>query len=409
MIKKILYNSGAQIVGKGISLLISLGATAVLTRRLGVSGYGRYALVISFINLLVALANWGTQIIGVRELAKAKNKGAVFGSLICLRLALAAGATVIGLCLILLLPLFNDVKLLAIISLPLTLGIITEVTFEVVFQTFVKMGIKSIINITSSAIFLLATLFFLRSNLGVLAPIFAWFVAKITAIFLSNLFSKGLIKEKPKPDPAVVKDLLKDSLPLGALLVLFAGYDQAVDSMMIKSFLGSSSVGIYSFAYKIYSNLVMPAYFLSNTIFPMLSKNKGPRFRKILALAAKLTILGLLVLVPSTMALSRPVTLLIAGQRFAASVPVLRTLSLALIFSSINHLTGFSLIALKRQVDSLKFGLIALIWNISLNLIFIPRYGIMAAAWITVSTEALVSLLSLSSLLKRVKKRESVI
>jgi len=403
VIKKIVYNSGVQTISKAISLLISLAATAVLTRQLGASGYGHYALIIALINSLVALANWGTQIIGVRELAKAKNKGVIFGSLVWLRLGLGIGATAIGFILVFLLPIFGDVRILALISLPLVLGIITEASFEIVFQAFIRMEIKGGINIISTIVFLISTLIFLRSGLGVLAPILAWFIAKMVAISLSDLLSKRLIKEKISVRGSIIKNLLKESLPMGAFLIMFTSYDQAVDSMMIKNFLGSAPVGIYGFAYKIYSNLIMPAYFLSNTIFPILSKSKKAKFQQVLKLSIKLTIFGLLILVPSAILLSRPIALLVAGQDFLGAAPVLRVLSLGLIFAYFNHLTGFSLIALRRQADSLKFGLIALIWNITLNLIFIPQYGIIAAAWVTVSTEAIVSFLSLFYLLKRFK------
>ena len=97
---------------------------------------------------------------------------------------------------------------------------------------------------------------------------------------------------------------------------------------------------------------------------------------------------------PASFIFSQPIINFIAGKNFQASVLPLKILSLSLMFSYVNHLNGFSLIALGHQKDSLKIGVFALIWNLVFNLIFIPKAGIIAAAIITLSTEALTTVAS---------------
>jgi len=75
-------------------------------------------------------------------------------------------------------------------------------------------------------------------------------------------------------------------------------------------------------------------------------------------------------------------------------VLVLRILVFATFIAYFNHLTGYSLIALGKQKVSLIVAIIALVWNVSLNLIFIPRYSYLAAAAITIATEGLVLILT---------------
>jgi len=394
MIKKILYNSGVQILGKAIGLGLSLVATSVLARQLGASGYGQYVLIITLANLLVAIANWGTQIIGVRELARTNDKGLLFGSLTALRLILGLITLFLGAIIILLLPLFADISQPALLSLLLVLAMIIETSWEIVFQAFIRMDLKTVADILGAIIFLITTIFLLKSGLGVTAPIIGWLLAKILIILFLTLTGQKMINQKIKIQKTVIFQLLKESLPMGTLLILFTAYDRAIDSLVIKHFLGSSQVGFYGLAYKIYSNLVLPAYFLTNTIFPILSQNQKKKFWSIFKLGGTLLILGLLFLVPLTIIFSRPIVALIAGKEFYPSATILKILALGLIFVYLNHLAGFSLIALNRQANSLKIGLLALIWNLILNIIFIPQKGIAAAAWITVSTEAVVSILS---------------
>lgn len=400
MIKTIIYHSGIQILGKAGSLTLSIVATSILARQLGAQGYGQYTLIIALVNLLVAIGNWGTQIIGVRELARAKDKGLLFGSLMVLRLILGAVTMLLGAIIILWLPLFTDIARLALLSLFLVLTIIIETSWQIVFQAFIRMDLKTIADILGAIIFLLLTVFLLRWRLGVIAPILGWLWAKMFALFFLIFMGQKLLRSKLKFQKGVLSRLLKESLPMGTLLILFTAYDRAIDSLIIKHFLGPSQVGFYGLAYKIYGNLVLPAYFLTQTIFPVLSQNQKKKFWSTFKLGGVLLTLGLFFLIPLTIILSSPIIRLIAGQEFYPSALVLRILALGLIFAYFNHLTGFSLIALNRQTDSLKIGLVALIWNLILNLIFIPQGGIIAASWITVATEGLVSLLSSLVLIK---------
>lgn len=402
MIKRIIYNSSVQIFGKAVSLTLSIIVTSILARQLGATSYGQYALILALVNFLVAVANWGTQIIGVRELARAKNKGLLFGSLVVLRLALGLIAVFLGLAIILFLPLFNDINRTTILlSLFLVLAIIIETSWEIIFQTFVRMDLKTIVDIFGTTVFLMSTIFLLKFGLKVAAPIIGWLLAKAIIILSLGLIGQKIINQKIKVKKEIILRLLKESLPMGTLLILSTAYDRAVDSLIIKHFFDSAQVGFYGLAYKIYSNLVLPAYFLVNTVFPTLSQNQKRKFWPVFKLSGLLLTLGLLLLVPLTIIFSQPIIVLIGSKEFFPSIAVLKILALALIFAYFNHLTGFSLIALDRQIDSLKIGLVAILWNLILNLIFVPQKGIIAAAWITVSTEALVFFISSLILIKR--------
>jgi len=394
MIKKIIYNSGVQLLGKAVGIGFSVVATAILTRKLGVNNYGQYLFIISFINLLVAIASWGTQIIGVRELSRAKNKGVVFGSLFTLRFILALIVSCFSVVVIFCSPAFIDIKKIALLSLPLVLFLITESTFGILFQTFLKMDQKTIIDISAQIVFFLVTLLLLKRGVLLMAPFVGWFAAKIIAILIGQKKSRKLIDQKISIKKSTIRHLLIESLPMGAQLILFTAYDQAIDSFIIKSFLGASQVAFYGLAYKIYRHLTLPAYFLANTIFPLLSKNKNDSFGRLLKIGFCLSTVILIFIIPSVIIFDRPIIFTLAGKSFSPSIIVLKILTLTLFFSYFNHLAGFSLIAFNRQIDSLKISFAALFWNLILNLIFIPRYGIIAAAWVTASTEALAAIIS---------------
>jgi len=400
MIRKIFRNFTAQALGKAVSLIFSIITTFILTRSLGAAGFGQYTLIVAFVTLLAALGNWGTQIIGVRELSRAKNKGRLFGSLLSLRLILAAAALIFGVLSVLILPTFADIKIPALAALILVFLLTAESSFEIVFQSFFKMEAAALLEIISSFLCLLLTIFFLKSGYKLTSPIIAWIFSKILILIPAFLLSKKIIFEKWLVEKEIVKKIFWQSLPMGTLLIMFSAYDRAVDSLIIKSFLGPTAVGLYGLAYKIYINLVLPAYFFVNTIFPILSKEKKEGVKKTLKLGISLTAVALLFLVPTVIVSGKFIILLIAGEEFLGALPSLKILSFALIFSYLNHLSGFTLVALNRQTTSLKIGTVALVFNFCANLIFIPKFGILAAAAITCATEGLVTILSFSALAK---------
>jgi len=181
--------------------------------------------------------------------------------------------------------------------------------------------------------------------------------------------------------------ILRESWPMGLYLLIFTSYDKAVDSMIINYYWGAGSVAWYGLAYKIYGNLIMPAYFFVSNVFPILSVkniNKNKIFGKsllILSIMASVLVLLMWVLAPWAIRI-------LAGSEFGDSVEVLRILLLALGFAYVGHIVGFTLISEGGQKEMLKVGLGALLINLVLNFMLIPYFGIIAAAWVTVLTEA---------------------
>jgi O-antigen/teichoic acid export membrane protein len=88
-------------------------------------------------------------------------------------------------------------------------------------------------------------------------------------------------------------------------------------------------------------------------------------------------------------------------EEFKEAISVLRILAVAVFLAHFNHLTGYTLVALGQQKKYLKIPVLALILNIGLNFLLVPRWSYFAAAWVTVVTEIVVLSWSIM-MLKRV-------
>lgn len=402
---KVIYNTFTQTFFRGLVLLISLLTTSVLTRKLGVEGWGNYVFLTSFVLLLVSVSDWGTQIIGVREISQAKKgqKTKVIASVFRLRLLLALGCFFAGILLVLGLPVFKSILFSSLTSLFLVLVLSFDTNFEIIFQSLLRMDLKGALDVFYSLLFLSLALVSLLSGWGLLGVVSSWLAARLLTVLVGWLFASRLEILTGKPDKHLVGKIFKESLPTGTLLLLFTAYDRGIDTFFLKFYWGEAQVGFYGLSYKIYGNLVMPAFFLANSLLPILSQ-KDNQFLPLFKKGAILALLGSIFVLLISYAFAPLAVDLLGGKEFLLSSPLLRVLVFSLPFAYLNHMLGYSLIALGRQKISLAIGALGLVWNFVFNLVFIPRFASMAASWITVSTEALVFIVSLLAILSVFKK-----
>jgi O-antigen/teichoic acid export membrane protein len=383
MLKKPLWNTAVQIVGKVLMTLISLVTTAILTRRLGTDIYGAFVLTTSVFLLLDALADFGSRAIGVREASKNPDKEAqIFEELAGLRLVMANVGFILGLVIIFTFKGFETIRLEAVISLLMIFFTSVAGTLEMVFQTRMRLDLKTVMDIVFPLSFLLVVWKF-PFNLTLLWVMIFYLIARILSLLVGQKLAKWVLRFRISR----VLYWLKELWPMGIYLIIFTAYDRAIDSMMISRFLGLKEVAWYGLSYKIYNSLVQPAYFFVASIFPLLSASAE---RKKLFFRSLILVLGvLLVASPILLALSPFMIDVFGGEDFTPSVLVLRILILAMIFAYVNHLLGFTIIAKRGQKSILLIGLVALVFNIAGNMYAIPRFGITGAAVVTVYTEIL--------------------
>jgi len=392
MLGKSLKNTGVQVVGKAITVLISLVTTAILVRKLGTVNYGLFTLVTAVLILLDSLADFGTRVIGVREAAKdVSNHPGIFKNLVVLRLVMASGAMMIGLVWLLVYPGISDIRNEILLALLMSGFTSLAGSLEIIFQSKMRLDLKTLMDVAFPGLFLIFLLVW-GGNLTLLWVFGAYLAARgVSLIWGAWLVNKIWKLERLKNvlvDKKTWGWLLKESWPMGLYLIIFTSYDRALDSMIINHYWGASRVAWYGLGYKIYGNLIMPAYFFISNVFPMLSvKNRDKK--KIFDRSLLISLVMALTVMVVMYVLAPLAIKILAGDSFYASVEVLRVLLLALGFSYIGHIVGFTLISEGGQKEMLKVGLGALLINLVLNLLLIPYFGIIAAAWVTVLTEAI--------------------
>lgn len=375
-----------QIGGKGMTVLVTLVTTGIITRKLGVNNYGNFILITSMFVFLDALSDFGEKTIGIREIAKG-NK--VMGNLVKLKLMTTAVAWILGMVVIWRWSGFEGIRVEATVALVMVWLTSLFGLGEVVFQSKLMMGKKVLVDVLFPLLFL-AALVSWRGEVNLMWVLAVYLGARVVSMIPGWWLIKGNeeFKHLRVRESEGLKKLWQQTWPMGVFMIIFAAYDRMVDSMMIQYFLGASEVAFYGLAYKIYGVLIQPAYFYVNSIFPIMSSNQTGK-KQIFKISLGLLAAGMGLVVTGITIWAPEIINLLAGNQYGLAVPVLRILVWGCVFTYFGHLIGFTLIARGGQKRMLIVGTIGLMFNITGNWIFIPRFGINGAAGVTVVTEAL--------------------
>lgn len=388
MLGKSIKNTLVQILGKAITVGISLVTTGTLTRKLGVSTYGGFILISSLFVLLDSLADFGTKTIGVREVAK-DDRGDTWGEVWNIRWLTAGTAFCLGLMLVWWWPGLRTMRWEATVSMLMIFLTSVAGFLEIVFQVRLRMELKVIMDVVFPASFLLGVWWW-PGNISLMWVMAGYLIARGVSLVVGWWLAAPLLNWRidRKDGLRLPRKIWQMSWPMGLFLIVFAAYDRAIDSLLIQHFLGVDEVAWYGLAYKIYGVMLQPAYFFVNSIFPTISRQEeGHRDLLTKSLLILMAMAG--VGIGVTWWGAPMMIYVLGGSDFWPAVMVLRTLMWAMIFSYIGHLLGFTLIAKGGQKEMMKLGMVALLVNGGLNVWLIPHYGILAAAGVTVITEAI--------------------
>jgi O-antigen/teichoic acid export membrane protein len=395
---KIAWNTLIQIIGKGVSVVLGVIITILLTRYLGPAGYGTYTFVLVFVTMFGVIGDWGLSLITVREASKnEKDAQEIISNVFVLRLILAIIAVTASIITIHLLPYSSQIRQLVTIFSFFLIVTSIKTSLQIIFNVKLVMQYWAISEAVANVIYLLLILIIINTSAGIYWIITAAVVDQIASIAVAGVLGARLLPLKLSFKSKYTKTLFWEALPMGGILVLFTIYNR-IDTIILSLFKGETAVGYYGAAYKVFEVLTVPAAYFANSVLPVIS-NLVVTDKQGLVRVYKKCLLALLGM-GFTMAVANyflaPLAIqIIAGPQFTPAIFALQILSLALIASYFNHLNGYTILALGKQWASFFIAVVALVINLILNLIFIPQFSFPAAAFITFLTEGLIVILSL--------------
>lgn len=153
------------------------------------------------------------------------------------------------------------------------------------------------------------------------------------------------------------------------------------DTLMLKWYLGATAVGYYQAATKLTLVSFVISELLYRNIYPALTALKG-NIPKVIVVAKKGLAAQLILVLPLSILiffLSENIILSFFGTEYIASVIVMKYLSIFITVSFLVMYLNHVLLALHKERQNLVFSAVSAVINVILNVILIPKVGIIGA------------------------------
>ncbi len=387
--------------GKVIPAFIGLASAAIFTRIFDTEEYGKYSLVLSFAILLVNIfSQWLEQSIR-RYVPGIENKEKKYKIKQIIVISLIIIVFIIFI-LYFLLSIFNFIFKNYLIEwkifyLPITLFILTQILFlpltiflqsEMRAKEFTQYNLS---NFILKFAFSLLLIFFISYNIANLL----WGAILANLLLIPLLYYKigfpapisCFNRKQLKNNLIEIKKFLIYGLPLTGWFIADAILNFG-DRYVIQWFRGASEVGIYSANYKLINGAVgLVSVPIIMATHPFLIKAWNNADKKgaanwISFIIEWLSIIGIL-LISFTFLFKQDLALLFLGEEFRSGCVILPIVITGFVFWKLGVYTHISLqFAEKTKLMLFLASFVALL-NLLLNIIFVPKFGYIAAAYTT--------------------------
>lgn len=408
--RAVAYNTASQIFGKVTTAAISLVVISYLTRYLGVEGFGHYTIAFTYASFFAVLADLGFFWILMRELTLGKaDKNYLVSNIFTMRFL--AGVMVYGLAALVgfLMPYPFLVKLAIAVAVTNMFWLTINHTLVGVFQANMRIDKAVFSEVVGRIVIASGVLYLIKIQAGLLPILGAYSAGSFINLFLSLVLVRKYIKIHPAFDFALWRKIFWQALPMGIIIILGLIYFK-VDILILSLMKGGVDVGIYGAPYKVIEIiLALPPMFMG-AVFPVLSTYIAHGDKRLSSAAQKsfdfLSILAAPI-VGGTLILAYPIMRLVSGESFAAastiqfvgySVTTSNALQILIFAVGLSYLTQFFsylVIASGLQKSLLRPMIYATVFNVVLNIIFIPKFSYAGAAVVTVCSEVLLLILEL--------------
>lgn len=394
-VRKYAKNTGWMFAARGAMFFTSFFTIAIVARYLGPENLGKLSYAQSFVAIISVFATLGISQVLVRDLTKfPERQYELLGTAILSQFVfgILAFFAAIGLSLYL----DSEPILTVLIGITAFTFIVNPLgTVNNLFQARVEARYASQITIFLAFFIPLLKLLIIYFDKGIIYFSLILIMEAVIStawslyIYITRLHLNPL---RWKFTKTVFIKLMGDSWPF--LFAGLFGYLYArIDQVMLQHYLGSTSVGLYDIAVRL-TNIwsFIPAIIIAS-VFPAIVKARETdylvylkRFRALIIFTSALSLLATIFM----FALAKPVILVIFGEQYIDSVPILQIYIWSAILAILGVLAQQYLITENKGRVNLLLTIIGATVNISLNLYMIPNYGMAGAAISTLFSYAMI-------------------
>lgn len=398
-LQRILDNLGWLLFDRILRVLVGMVVTVSMARYLGPEQFGIVSYALALTALFGMIALLGLTNVVVHELVEnPRIAGTTLGSS-CALMAVGGFVGYLALVACVLLTRADD-EIAKLASFVIGASILFR-CFEIGYYWFESQIQSKYVVRAQAVVFLLASGVKL-ALIGIGAPLIAFILVlaaqaaatPLVATLVFQIMGPGVRSLQFELERA--RELFRASWPMLMSGVAMMVY-MKIDQLMIASIWGDAAVGVYSASVTVSEATYILAVIVTATAYPAIlsSRKEGvdiyrTRFQQLLDI---MVVLALGVAIPMTL-LSDWVVNTLFGSSYSEAADVLKVHIWALLFIFIGVVSNRWFIAEGRQILNLQRTTLGAVVNIALNALWIPRFGLLGAAYATIVAHAVAAFLS---------------
>ena len=273
-----------------------------LTRVIGVDKFGEIAFASAIIVWFQTVSDWGFNFTATRDIAKNRDDkekvSEIFSNVMCARILLMLLSFVVLILLIIIIPKFNEMYVLLLVTFGLVFG---HIMFpEWLFQGLEKMKYITILTVLAKLLFTIAVFVFIKEKSDyILQPLFTTLGFIVSGIIAMYFIIVRFRIRFYKPSFRSIKITIKNSNDVFINTLMPNLYNNF--SMLLLGFLGgATSNGIYDAGKKLIPAFTNIITVISRTFYPFLARrmDKHNVFAKLILSLSFLISLSLFIFAP---------------------------------------------------------------------------------------------------------------
>ncbi|MGQ9667537.1 MAG: flippase [Anaerolineae bacterium] len=378
--------AGYILLSRLIGLAANIITVLLITRYLGVEGFGHYAFVMAYSLFIGTLATGGTFSILIRETARARDRA---GENLTHALVVQAVFTVTAALLsVILLPIFTrQPQVIAAVYISVLASIIQVLAnlFASVFTAFEDTIYLAISVFIERGVFLAGVILVMIMHWGFLSIFWSQMLSfTIKLIFCSIVVWKKFARPVWRVHWERLRYFFRESFPL-LFSTGFRTLDGQIDTFLLQILQTALELGLYGAPYRLISRMNIVPDSIMAGLLPALSNltRDAEGRRRAFSLYQKIFKYFLILTVPIaviTSLMSEPIVVLLFGAEYRGAAPALTLMVWSLVFMFPNYVFKYLLTALGQQHFEALSLAISLVPHLALDIWLIPRAGATGAA-----------------------------
>jgi O-antigen/teichoic acid export membrane protein len=366
-------------------------AQAIMARELGRPVFGEYVAALSLVTVLAVLYELGASDYLVRQAARDPGRlPRLVGELVEIKLGMGGVVLVLSLAGALVLGFHSrEIVVTGLLALMLGANAIGK-PFRSGLQSIERLDVASRISLANAAISAIGMAALLLAGYG-LVPAVAWsLIVSLVMLPVSWRALRRHARVRPLRSGPAAWRLVLESFPFTAITLLTTAIAYA-DALIIRTLLGPAETGTYGAAFRLFLVLqFLPSAYLDSVYRSLsdLAHRDRAAFRALVDRSAAALLVLALPLAVGGAVLARAIMVLVFGDDFADGAEVFAVLVAALPASFPLWILLAAIAVDGRPRDAAAILALALVANLTANLLLVPSYGIVASAWITLATDA---------------------